>query len=363
MIGRTLSFYIAMKFTRTVLAMLVSLLALIIVVDFVEQLRRAAERPEIPVSTLLQLAALKAPAFMEKAFPFGCLFATMITLAQLNQKLELVVARAAGVSAWQFLLPVSAAAAVLGLFAALIYNPVAVGALQQSMHLETRLFDRHERLKEAKESEYWLRQEDANGSSVINARIARDSGRMLDDLRIIRFDHDGRIYERIDADSAVFDDGRWELANAFVTDDRTRTVNHERYEIDSRLTDEILEGVTASPDSVPFWKLRSTAAKAVLAGGNPDPYIVQFFSLLALPLLMVAMVVIAATVSLRFVRFGQIGRMILGGILCGFVLYTVSKLVMSLGSNGIVPPVIAAWSPALVAIVFGVSVLLHQEDG
>jgi lipopolysaccharide export system permease protein len=363
MIGRTLNYYIAMKFARTVLTMMISMLLLIIIVDFIEQLRRASDRPNIELLGLLQLAALKAPAFMEKAFPFACLFATMITLTQLNQKLELVVARAAGVSAWQFLLPVSVVAALLGIFVALVYNPVAVAAFQHSKTLETQLFDRHERLRDARESVHWLRQEDPGGSSVINARIARNGGKMLDDLRIIRFNNEGRIYERIDADSAIFDNGTWEIANAHVTDANTRTVTHDRYEIGSYLTADILEGVTANPDTVQFWKLPITASKAQLAGGDPDPYMVQFFSLLALPIFLVAMVIIAATVSLRFVRFGQIGRMILGGILCGFVLYTVTRLVLSLGSNGIVPPIVAAWSPSVIAIIFGVSILLHQEDG
>jgi lipopolysaccharide export system permease protein len=136
-----------------------------------------------------------------------------------------------------------------------------------------------------------------------------------------------------------------------------------RYEIDSRLSEDILAGVTASPESVPFWQLPETARKAQLAGGSPDRYYTQFYNLLALPIFLVAMVLIAATVSLRFVRFGQVGRMILGGILAGFVLYTVTKLANSLGSNGIVPPIVAAWSPSVVAIAFGISILLHQEDG
>ena len=90
---------------------------------------------------------------------------------------------------------------------------------------------------------------------------------------------------------------------------------------------------------------------------------VRYHSLTALPLFLVSMVLIAATASLRFVRFGQSGRMILGGILSGFVLYIVSNLVISLGSNGVVPPIAAAWAPSIVAILFGMSILLHQEDG
>ena len=81
------------------------------------------------------------------------------------------------------------------------------------------------------------------------------------------------------------------------------------------------------------------------------------------PAFLIAMVIIAASVSLRFVRSGQAGRLILGGILSGFVLYAAARLVTSLGSNGIVPPFVAAWSPSLVAILFGMSILLYQEDG
>jgi lipopolysaccharide export system permease protein len=363
MIGWTLSYYIARKYTLTVTAMLVSMLVFIVLVDFVEQMRRAAEQPDIPIYGLLQLSSLKAPSFLEKAFPFCCLFAAMVTLTQLNQRMELVVARASGVSAWQFLMPVSVAAILIGLFASLVYNPIAVLALEKSKSVETRLFDQEERSRDAQISGYWLRQDDKAGSSVINARIAREDGAILDDVKIIRFDDTGIIYERVDAERAIFKPGRWVLTNAFVTRDDAQTAVQEQYEIDSRLTADILAGVTASPDTVPFWRLREIAAKAVLAGGSPDKYYTQFYNLLALPMFLVAMVLIAATVSLRFVRFGQVGRMILGGILSGFVLYTVTKFATSLGSNGIVPPIVAAWSPSVVAIAFGITILLHQEDG
>lgn len=363
MIGSTLSLYIATRFAKTVLVMMVSMLFFIVLVDFVEQLRKAAEQPDIPVLGLLQLSALKAPMFMDKAFPFGCLFAAMVTLTQLNQKLELVIARAAGVSAWQFLMPVSAAAILIGLFAALVYNPAAIAATEMSKNLEIALFDRHERSASAETSDYWIRQDDGEGSSVINARIARFGGKLLNDVRILRFNEEGRIYERIDADSARLDGERWLIEDAIVMGGDARSVRHQRYEIETRLKAETLAGVTSDADSVPLWQLRRMAFLASLAGGNPSPYLVQFYNLLALPVLLIAMVVIAATVSLRFVRFGQVGRMILGGILCGFVLYTATNLVVSLGNNGIVPPAFAAWSPPIVAIMLGISILLHQEDG
>ncbi|MEZ5872570.1 MAG: LPS export ABC transporter permease LptG [Nitratireductor sp.] len=363
MIGRTLFGYIAIRFTKTVAAMMISLLLLIVVIDFVEQLRKASELSDVTLWSLLQLSMLKAPVFLDKAFPFGCLFAAMITLTQLNLKMELVVARAAGVSAWQFLMPVSAAAIIIGLFAAFIYNPLAVTSFEKSKEVEVRIFDRSARQTNAEVSGYWMKQEEHDGSSIINARIARNKGTILDDVKIIRFDPEGHIIERIDAETAVYSGVSWVLTNSVVTRESEVAERKDTLIVPTNLTRDILAGVTASADSIPVWELRQMAGKATLAGGNPNPYLVQFHGLLALPVFLVAMVMIAATVTLRFVRFGQIGRLILGGILSGFVLYTVTKLVTSLGSNGIVPPFVAAWSPSVVAILFGTSILLHQEDG
>ena len=89
----------------------------------------------------------------------------------------------------------------------------------------------------------------------------------------------------------------------------------------------------------------------------------QYHSLLAMPLLLMSMALIAGTVSLRFSRFSQSPAMILGGILSGFMLYVVTMLAKAFGSSGVVPPFVAAWIPAIVAMSIGATVLLHQEDG
>ena len=363
MIGRTLGIYIAWRFVRTLVAMLISLLAIIIMIEFVEQVRRAAESSDISLWSLLGLAALKAPVFMDKVFPFAGLFAAMLTLTQLNQKMELVVARAAGVSAWQFLMPISVAAIGVGLLAAFVFNPLAIRALEASKDQDAWIFQHAERKPIADRTSYWIKQNDGDGTAIINARIARQFGTQLDGVKVLRFDRDGSLRERLDADTASFQEGHWQLNN--VTQTRRDSLPRPMAEFDlaTELTREIIDGATASPESVPFWDLLSAAHKASLAGNNPDPFRVQWHGLLSLPLFLVAMVLIAATVSLQFIRFGQVGRLVLGGILSGFLLYAFTQLVTSLGSNGIVPPAIAAWSPSMVAILFGFGILLHQEDG
>ncbi len=98
------------------------------------------------------------------------------------------------------------------------------------------------------------------------------------------------------------------------------------------------------------------------AGLDATRYKLQHAALTARPLLLVAMILVAATVSLRFFRFGGVARIVLGGVVAGFVLYVATELTEDLGANGIVQPrpphgcrpywgVCSAFSP------------LHQEDG
>ncbi|MDZ7823343.1 MAG: LptF/LptG family permease [Ahrensia sp.] len=102
---------------------------------------------------------------------------------------------------------------------------------------------------------------------------------------------------------------------------------------------------------------------ARIFGVETSAFEMQYYSLLSLPGLMVAMTLIGATVSLRFVRFGVSPAMVLGGIIAGFVLYVLVKVTSSFGGAGIISPIIAAWLPVLVSGLFGVVFLLHREDG
>lgn len=363
MIGKTLFLYIATRYFKNTIAMLLALMFLIVTVNFVEEMRKASHLADVSTWQLFQISTLQAPVFLEKAFAFGCLFAAMVTLNQMNGKMELVVARAAGVSAWQFLLPIGSVAIFFGLFVAMIYNPAAIISLEKSKDLRAVVYSLKARAAEKSVNGYWIRQEDASGSAVINANLARDRGQTLSDVTVIRWTPDGSLLDRIDAVSGFYRNDHWLLLDTKITKNDGRVTKSSAFRLKTNLRPENLFDASTPPDLVPFWELRNAASKLQGTGSNSRQYMVQFHKLLSLPAFFVAMILIAATVSLKFARFGQGGRLILGGILSGFVLYTISSLITSLGSNGIVPPAVAAWAPACVTILFGTSILLHQEDG
>ena len=92
-------------------------------------------------------------------------------------------------------------------------------------------------------------------------------------------------------------------------------------------------------------------------------YRLQYDVLWARPVLFVAMVLVAATVSLRFFRVGGVGKLVLGGVAAGFALYVIRQVMEGLGASGLVAAPVAAWFPAVVGSLLGTLTLLYQEDG
>ncbi len=125
MIGRTLGLYFAQRFVSAMLIVFLTIFALIYTLDFVELMRRAGDAVGASTGTMAKLALFRTPATAEQVIPFGMLFGAMASFIALSRKLELVVARAAGYSAWQFLTPALVIALVTGGLVVTVYNPLA----------------------------------------------------------------------------------------------------------------------------------------------------------------------------------------------------------------------------------------------
>ncbi|WP_319529122.1 LptF/LptG family permease [uncultured Cohaesibacter sp.] len=65
------------------------------------------------------------PELNERILPFATLFGSIAAFLNLSRRLELVIVRASGMSAWQFISPALFVAAGLGVFAITVYNPVS----------------------------------------------------------------------------------------------------------------------------------------------------------------------------------------------------------------------------------------------
>jgi lipopolysaccharide export system permease protein len=360
MIGFTLGRYLSLHFARTIFAVFGTVFTLVYTLDFVELMRRAGDAEGATPALMAQLAVFRTPAVAEQVLPFAILFGSMAALLQLSRKLELVVARAAGISAWQFLQPGIFVATLIGVASVMLYNPLSAQLKQKASELEARIFSR---TKVTSGKDLWIRQKSLDGQAIIRAEGAVENTTKISRVAVFTFDHAGAFTERVEAREAILRNGYWEMSDARVLSPNEQPQSYATYILSSNLEPSQVRQSFTPPDSVPFWSLDETIAQTERAGLDATRYRLQYDVLLARPLLFVAMVFVAASVSLRFFRFGGVARMVLSGVTAGFMLYVATQLMEDLGASGLVGPAVAAWFPAVVGSLLGTLALLHQEDG
>ena len=361
LIGFTLGRYFAARFARTVLGVFITVFALVYTLDFVELLRRAGDAEGASTGLMAQLSLYRTPAVAEGVLPFAVLFGSMAALLQLSRKLELVVARAAGISAWQFLQPGFFVALALGAFTVGVYNPVSAMMKQRSTEIEAKIFAKSTKASSGKD--LWIRQKSLDGGAIIRAETAIEGTTTLAGVQVFTFDAAGLFVSQIVAARASLHDGYWELSDTRVLTPGAPPEAFGTYLIASTLDPSQVRQRFTPPESVPFWQLPDTIARTERAGLDATRYRLQYDVLWARPILFLAMVLVAATVSLRFFRFGGVGKLVLGGVAAGFALYVARQVMEGLGASGIVAAPVAAWFPAVVGSLLGTLTLLYQEDG
>lgn len=360
LIGPTLGHYFGRRFLGTIGIVFGTVFVLVYTLDFVELMRRAGDARDASAHTMAWLSLLRTPSVTEEVLPFAVLFGSIAALLGLSRRLELVIARSVGVSAWGFLLPGVAAALLLGIASVTLYNPLSATLRQKAATLEASIFSQGASLSRRN---IWIRQKSIDGHAILRAGSAIDETATLLNVTVFLFDDDNTFTERIEASRATLYNGYWELADARVMSLGEEPQAYESYLLATTLAPAQVRQSFTSASSISFWQLPDLIERTEQAGLDARPYRLQHNVLLARPLLLIAMVLIAASVSLRFFRFGGIAKLVLGGVVAGFVLYVATEIMQDLGGAGILSPVVAAWFPGVVGSLLGVLALLYQEDG
>lgn len=359
----TLSRYIGTKFVVGIVATMAICAMLIFMIDYVELLRLSGKFGAVPSTTLFRIALLRLPAYVEFLFGFAILVGSITALLQLNRKSELAVMRAGGMSVWQFLKPGIIVGLAFGVFGVAVYNPMAANGRADSEKLFAATFSSETNLLRAQGGGSWIRQDGADGESVLGAAAASNRGLTLTGVMIIAYDREGHFMERIDAGRAELKDGYWKLQDAWVSRLGQESEKFTTYLVSTYLTPDRVQDALGTVFSISFWDLPGLIEDAEKAKLSTERLRVQYESLLSRPLLCLAMVLLAATVSLRSFRSGGIQTMVTTGMFGGFGFFLLSEIARQIGIAGLAPAWVAAWLPIILVLIISTTVLLHQEDG
>lgn len=363
-LARTLSAYIARQFFEWFCGVFAAMATVTFLIDYLELVRRGGSKAQASWGVLLEMAALKLPHTAQEIMPFAILFGTMLAFWRLTRSNELIVARASGVSVWQFLTPAVLVALLAGVVAVTVFNPIASVMEARYEKLDTRILKQAADQLTLSNTGLWLRQSDAEGEQIlIHGEKTGAPDLQLQRVSVFFFDGTSSFNSRIEARTAQLDGGYWNIEDGQRFRPGEPPEPFARMQLATQLTATKIEESLGSPETMSFWDLPGFIGLLEASGFSAQRHRLHFNVLLARPFLFCAMVLVAATFSLRMQRRGGATAMIASGAAAGFLLYFLSDVVFALGLSAKVPVLLAAWTPTGVSLIFGTSMLLHLEDG
>ena len=209
MVSNTLGRYFAGRFVVSALGVFASIFVLLVLVDYIEMVRKTSGLAAASPIMVAETSLFRVPQLLEKMMPFCVLIGAMTCYLALSRRLELVVARAAGVSAWQFIAPALASALLLGVLATVGYNPMSANLRELSKRMEAELFGGAPGGGIQDAAGFWINQVNSDGQIIMNAARSEKQGVRLTGLTLFRFDTNNHFKERIEAREATLEEGRW----------------------------------------------------------------------------------------------------------------------------------------------------------
>lgn len=357
--------YVSHQLIWNFLAVLLMILGVIFLFEMVERIRRVSGVSEFGLLFASQMAIARLPKTVEQVFPFVMMVAAMITFWRLGKTSEYVVMRAAGVSVWNFLLPVCFATIIVGLINVMAVNPLAAELYGMYETLERRMDTKDPQAMMYSEQGLWIREAlDDKKTMVMHAQKLQheNDGLLLRGLSIIELDNKAKPLRQIEAFAGVLSEGFFSLKDVKIYRAGKPVEKLSEMNYKTILDIDKIEDSFAEPEAISFWSLPEVIRFYDKSGFAVQRHEMRFWSLVISPLFLVTMVLVAAVFALRpSHRRGGVMFLIVGGIIAGFSTYFMSQLVYAMGVSGGLPVWLAVIAPTVIAGSIATSILLQIE--
>ena len=371
---RTVRQYLAREIYRSAFVVVLALLGLFTFFTLVDELDTVGVN--LPVTSLFYLQALAMPTRLYDLLPIGLLIGTILALAGLAQRNELVILRVSGISAlsfvgmlWLVSIPIMVGALILSEF----ITPVAeIKSSEANMLLRGRVEGG------MLNSGYWFREPAKDGGTrVINVGRMLASGNVVD-LKMYEFDAEQKLTVMSQAKTGQFGNGKLImgdvtehkvapnahdfLADAIVHATPLMNLEHSNTRsIETSLTAERLVARILTPERMSVLALSDYIVYLNKNQLQSDRQVVAIWRKLSYPFTLLVMMTIAAPISFMQTRRGGIGAKVFLGILCGTGFFMINQLALNVGLLYKWPPIVTALLPNSGAMVLALATILSME--
>ena len=359
---KALNKYLIGRFSVWLLVVLAGFGAVAVLGDFLEMLS-FANRFDLSPGAAIGFTLQRLPLIILDFLPFIFLFGTVFCLLRLSQTQELAVIRAAGLSVWQFLTPLLVFTFITASLVIAVLEPIGARSMASFSAKQAEVTGIKAKLSFSTDG-IWFRETNEQNNYIVHSQKLdpQDAARLLN-VSVTLIEADGTFHRQLEAGSAQLFNGVFILQDVKIFTGTQLPQSQEQVILPTQLTLASIQNSFKPPRTIGLWKLPTYIDQARAAGMDVSRHEAHFQSLLALPILLLSMVMVAACFSLPTGRNFSTSQTLGFSVLCGFILFLVNDVIGLMGELNILPAIMASWMPALIALLLSVSYLITTEDG
>lgn len=371
----SLNRYILKTFFQWFAVICLGIGAIIFIFDIIEILRRMIAYPTLPTRLAFEIVCLRLLGEVQKMLPFIVLASSMMTFFSLNQRSELTVMRASGVSIIHILTGLSVGVFIFGLVQLSCLDPLRATFTDRLYRLEEQFFNIKRSTMSLQETGLWLKEVVSNASNSTQERILHasrvhfDEG-VFDNPVFYIFDKNGECHERLDATEATLSNAMWILKNPVRTlmgsshpqaSEASSSLASPLY-LPTHLTLQKIRESNAVPETLSMIQTHHFIKLLDKSGLSSLSYRMYYNRQIALIGFMVMMVFLAASFSFRPSRSSRSGRLIAVCVVTGLVFYFLNDFLYALGLGQRLSPLVATWALPVLGMLISLTLLSHSEE-
>ncbi len=315
---------------------------------------------DVPRWVVVDYYLYKSFAIAYEISPIIVLVTTLITFGLLSRTNELIACKALGMSLYRLALPAVLAAALVAGFCALLEAEVLPASNEKVIELRAVITGREAPMRSRLSDRRWLY---GKNNQLYNFAFYDDQRQELHRLQLFRFDDQYRLTDRLMVRRATYlEDGWWMFTSGWARSwkDRDETAFNKfdgplRYQLGE--DPEYFAGGLRRPQEMDYGELSTYVSDLKLSGQEVPQLEVALYNKIAYPVIALVMALVALPFAFRLGRQGALYGIGLSLVL-GVVLLIVLGIFRALGENGILPPLVAVWSPGTIFSIFSVYLFL-----
>ena len=353
--------YVGRMFAARFISLLVFFVIILQMLDMLNKSSDILAAPGADWRSIMRYLALRGPQIASQFTPFAALLGIVATLMALNQRSEVTIMRAAGMSVNKVLFPIGVACVIIACAHFLLHETFVVRATGKLAYWEANNYAVDLGADSGIRTDIRIAHD---GEIVSAAGAARLGDRVrLNDVSVLGLDQGGLARAIVEAPTAIFENGSWRFQNGQRID--IQTLKPQSLEDDvwpTSLRPDQIFAMSINPDQTGLFELARQITELGPEAVERRSATTSFLSRFSKPLSTLVMPLLGAIAGFGVARSGSQLVRAAAGASIGFAYFVAENLLIALGKLGAVPAVFGSFFAFAIFMLVGFAILLTMEN-